>query len=123
MVLIKKKDRTWRLCVDYRKLNSMTIQDAFPLPRIDESLDALAGIKLFSTLDLIYGYWQVPLSQDSREKACFVTRGGLWSWKGLPFGSTSALATFQRLMERVLQRLHWKTLLLYLDDIIVISPD
>jgi len=64
--------------VDHRKLNSVTIQDAYPLPRIDESLDALAGSKYFSTLDLLSSYWQVPLSLDAQEKAAFITRVGLW---------------------------------------------
>jgi len=67
--------------VDYRKLNSVTNQDAYPLPRIDESLDALASSKYFSTLDLLSGYWQVPLSLDAQEKAAFITRDGLWKWK------------------------------------------
>jgi len=109
--------------VDYRKLNSVTIQDAYPLPWIDESLDALAGSKYISTLDLLSGYWQVPLTPDAQEKAAFITRDGLWKWKVLPFGLTSAPAAFQRLMEQVLSGLHWKTLLVYLDDVTVISPD
>jgi len=123
VVLIRKKNGSWRLCVDYRKLNSGTIQDAYPLPRIDEYLDALAGSKYFSTLDLLSGYWQVPLSPDTQEKAMFIMRDRLWKWKVLPFKLTSAPATFQRLMEQVLRGLHWKTLLIYLDDVIVISPD
>ena len=77
----------------------------------------------FSTLDLVSGYWQVPLDRDAREKSAFVTRGGLWQWKVLPFGLTSAPATFERLMEKVLKGLQWQTLLLYLDDVIVFSKD
>jgi len=123
VVLVRKKDSSWRFCVDYRKLNSVTIQVAYPLPCIDESLDALAGSKYISALDLLSGYWQVPLSSDAQEKVAFITRNGLRKWSVLSFGLTSALATFQRLMEQVLNGLHWKTLLIYLDDNIVISPD
>jgi len=101
----------------------VTIQDSYPLPRIDELLNALAGSKLFSTLDLLSGYWQGPLNPDAQDKVAFIMRDGLWKWKVLSFGLTSAPATFQRLMEQVLSGLHWKTLLIYLDDITVISSD
>ena len=74
----------------------------------------------FSTIDLVSEYWQVPLDQDAKEKSAFVTRGGLWQWKVLPFGLTSAPATFERLMEKVLKALQWQTLL---DDVIVFSKN
>ena len=123
VVLVRKKDDSWRFCIDNRCLNAVTQHGAYLLPRIDESLDALAGSRFFSTLNLVSGYWQVPLDPDAQEKSAFITRSGLWKWKVLPFGLTSAPATFQRLMEQVVKGQHWKTLLLYLDNIIVIAPD
>jgi len=123
VILVKKKDGSWRFCVNYHRLNSITIQDAYPLPRINESLDALEGSKYFSTLDLLSGYWQVPLSPDAQDKAAFIICDRFKNWKVLPFGLTSALATFQRLIDQVLSGPHWKTFLIYLNDVIVISSD
>ncbi|XP_067937159.1 uncharacterized protein [Watersipora subatra] len=120
---VKKKDGKWRFFVDYRRLTAVAEQNAYPLPRIDESLDAFAGSQYFSTLDLVSGYWQVPPDEDAKEKSAFITCSGLRKWRVLPFGLTSGPATFQRLMERVLHGLHWQTLLLYLDDVVVIAPD
>ena len=116
---MKKKDGSKRFCVDYRRLNNLTIKDAYPIPRIDDSLDALGGSRWFSTLDLASGYWQVELEEEARKKSAFVVRGGLYCWKVMPFGLSGAPATFERLMERVLAGLHWETLLVYLDDVIV----
>ena len=119
IVLVTKKDGSVRFCVDYRKLNGLTRKDAYPLPRITECLDTLAGAKWFCTLDLASGYWQVPMAEKDRPKTAFTVGGGLYEFKVLPFGLCNALATFERLMELVLSGLQWKQCLVYLDDIIV----
>ena len=94
------------------------------MPRIDDTLDALGGSKWFSTVDLASGYWQVEMDPVDAEKPAFCTTGGgLYQWNVLPFGLTSAGATFERLMERVLSGLHWETCLVYLDDVIIFAPD
>lgn len=121
VVLVKKKDGSKRFCVDYRRLNHLTIKDSYPIPRIDDSLDALGGAKWFSTLDLASGYWQVELDEEAKKKSAFVVRGGLYSWKVMPFGLCNAPSTFERLMEQVLSELHWEVLLVYLDDVIVFA--
>ena len=113
-----KKDGGTRFCVDYRQLNDATIKDAYPLPRIDDTLDMLAGKQWFSTLDLASGYWQVSLSKEARAKTAFATHSGLFQFRVMPFGLCNAPATFERLMDRVLQGLRWNRCLVYLDDII-----
>ena len=116
VVLVTKKDGGTRFCVDYRKLNDTTVKDAYPLPRIDDTL--LAGKQWFSMLDLASGYWQVSLSREARAKTVFATHSGLFQFKVMPFGLCNAPATFERLMDRVLQGLRWSRCLVYLDDII-----
>lgn len=122
IVLVRKKNGKVRPCVDYRRLNSVTRNDAFPLPRMLDCLDAVAGSMYFSTFDLTSGYHQIPVKEDDIHKTAFVTKYGLYEFTAMPFGLTNAPATFQRVMELALQGLQWLTCLIYLDDVIVFSP-
>ncbi|BHF65296.1 hypothetical protein SprV_0200830600 [Sparganum proliferum] len=119
IVLVKKKDGSVRLCVDYRKLNAVTVKDSFPLPRIDTTLEALAGAACFSTLNLQSGYWQVEMAPEDRPKTAFSIPSGLYEFETMPFGLANAPATFQRLMASVLRDLCPTACLVYLDDVIV----
>ena len=119
VALVKKKDGSTQSCVDYRRLNNLTQKDSYPLPRIDDTVESLAGAQWFSTLDLKSGYWLVQLSNDTRSKTAFTTGTGLWQFKIMPFGLGNAPATFEHLMEQVLAGLPTTVALLYLDDISV----
>ena len=110
-----------RFCVDYRRLNAITKLDEFPLPRVDDSLDLLAGMKYFTTLDLASGYWLVGMAPEAQEKTAFVTHEGLYEFSVMPFGLCNAPATFQRLMEITLRGLARLKCVVYLDDIMVIG--
>lgn len=121
VVIVKKRDSTIRLCVDYRLLNAKTRRDAFPLPRIEETLDALSGACWFSTLDLASGCSQVPVAEPDKMKTAFCTPFGLFEFNRMPFGLCNAPSTFQRLMERMFGSQNHQSLLLYLDDVIVFS--
>lgn len=121
IVVVFKKNGEIRLCVDYRLLNAKTRKDAYPLPRIEESLDALTGAQWFSTLDLASGYNQVPVAEKDKAKTAFCTPFGLFEFNRMPFGLCNAPSTFQRLMERIFGDQSFQSLLLYLDDIVVFS--
>ena len=107
-----------RLCIDYRKLNSLTKKDAHPLPRIEDIFDTLSGSKYFTTLDLAMGY-QVEVRHEDREKTAFNTPYGLFQYNVMPFGLATALAAFMRLMTIVFNGMLYSTCLAYLDDIII----
>ena len=119
VVMVKKKSGSYRFCVDYRKLNKVTRPDSHPLPRIDDTLDALAGNVYFSTMDLSSGYWQVAMDPVDKAKTAFTTGTDLYQFTVMPMGLRNAPSTFQRLMQLVLRGLHWDFVLVYLDDVIV----
>jgi transposase InsO family protein len=121
IVVVKKKSGEIRLCCDYRKLNNITRRDAFPLPRIDECLDALGGARFFSTLDLASGYHQVAMHPDDQHKTAFISPLGLYEWTRMPFGLTNAPGTFQRLMQGAMSDFLFQIMLVYLDDLLVYS--
>lgn len=123
VVLVKKKDGSIRFCIDYRKLNSLTTKDAYPLPRIDGCLDTLSGAAWYSTFDLRSGFHQVAMDPRDVNKTTFVCHRGTFRFPKMPFGLCNAPATFQRLMDTVLSGLNYEICLAYLDDIIVFSHD
>ena len=119
LVLVKKKDGSVRPCVDYRLLNKVTKVDAFPIPKVDDCIDSISGAKLFSTLDLTSGYFQIPLKEEDIPKSAFTSKYGLYEFKSLPFGMVNSGATFERVMELALKGLQWQTCIIYIDDCIV----
>jgi len=121
IVVVKKKDGSLRFCVDYRRLNSVTRKDAYPLPRIDSCLDALSGARYFSSFDLRSSYHQVPMDMRDAEKTSFIVRTGTYRYRRVPFGLCNAGFTFQRVMDLALNGLNFNMCLVYLDDIIVYS--
>ncbi|CAF3890180.1 unnamed protein product, partial [Rotaria sp. Silwood1] len=121
IVLVKKKDKTMRFCIDYRRLNAITIKDAFPLPRIDEIFDQLSDATYYTKFDFKSGYFQVPLSKEDRPKTAFSTRDNHYQFTVLPQGITNGPATFQRIINHILGPTRWKYALAYIDDIIIYS--
>ncbi|XP_068215486.1 uncharacterized protein [Palaemon carinicauda] len=121
VVLVKKPDGEFRMCIDYRKVNVHTKSDSFPLPRIDDCLDQIGPSKFITKLDLLKGYWQVPLSDRAREISAFATPFGLYECKVSPFGLKNAACTFQRLMNRIICGLDGVEI--YIDDLVVHSND
>ena len=119
VVLVTKRDGSVRFCVDYRKLNECTIKDAYPLPRVDECLDALRNSRWFNVMDLSAGFWQIPMDPGHKHKTAFTTGMGLYQFLVMPFGLVNSPSTLERALEDILRGIQWVECLLYMDDIIV----
>jgi len=120
-VFATKADGSLRLCVDYKALNKMTKKNRYPLPRIDDLFDQLAGAKVFFQLDLATVFYQLRVAEDSKAKTSFHTPDGLYEWEVMPFGLTNAPAYFVDLMNRVFRGVVNKIVVVFVDDILVFS--
>ena len=121
VVMVPKRTGGYRVCVDFRKLNSVTVPDRYPLPRIDDVLHAAQQCFFMSTMDLKSGFWQVPVREGDKDKTAFVTPFGLYRFLRMPFGLRNSPATFQRLIDRFKAGLPDVCILAYMDDLIVLS--
>ena len=123
VVLVKKKDGSIHYCYDFRQVNAVTRKDGYPLQRVTEMIDTLAEARIFTTIDLKSGYHQIEMYPDDIPKTAFITQFGLYEWKVLHFGVCNGPATFQRLMNLLMSGLTWKTIKVYLDEVIVFGRD
>ncbi|XP_030847917.1 uncharacterized protein LOC115926774 [Strongylocentrotus purpuratus] len=121
IVLVRKKNGSLRMCVDYRTLNSRTIPDQYAVPLIQEAIDCLNGNKWFSVIDLKSGFYQIPMREEDKEKTAFICPLGFYQFERMPQGVKGAPATFQRLMEKCMSGLNMMEVLVYMDDLIIFS--
>ena len=122
VVLVRKKDGSLCFCIDFRRLNSLTVKDSHLLPHICEALESLAGVAHYTTIDMNSGFWQVPMDEESKQYTAFTLGSmGLYECESMPFGLCNAPSTFERLTLNCLGELNLTYCLIYLDDVIIFS--
>jgi hypothetical protein len=121
ILMVKKKDESLRLCIDYRLLNKVLTGNSYPLPRIDDILNSLRGKMFFTSMDMVKGFWQIALDQESQVKTAFVTPFGQYQFKRVPFGMMTSPSIFQGFMDQMLQGYNWECANVYVDDVLIYS--
>ena len=121
VLMVKKKDGDWRPCVDFRKLNQVAKTSAYPLPKIQDIFTHLHQKRYFTALDMVKGFWQIPLDDASRDKTGFTTHFGQYRFNRLPFGLATSPSAFQSIMQLVLGHLNWAQCMVYVDDVLISS--
>lgn len=121
MVLVKKPNGTWRMCVDFTDLNKACPNDDYPLPKIDSLVDSTAGHTMFSFMDANVGYHHIPMAEEDQDRTAFITSQGVYCYQVMPFGLKNAGATYQRLVNRIFVSQIGRNVEVHVDDMIVKS--